>query len=51
MTTSMFFSLKKEQLIVYRTEPTLFKASRQFFDSNLLLILGIYLLTHLHDLI
>lgn len=51
MTTSVFFSLKKEQLIVYETEPTLFGVSRQIFDSDLLLIVGIYLLTHLLDLI
>lgn len=50
MTTSVFFSLKKEQLMVYRTEPT-FKTSRQIFDSDLLLIVGIYLLTYLLDLI
>lgn len=51
MTTSVFFSLKKEQLIVYGTEPTLFGVSRQIFDSDLLLIVGIYLLTYLLDLI
>lgn len=45
------FLLKKEQLVVYGTEPTLFKASRQIFDSDLLQIVGIYLLTYLLDLI
>lgn len=36
--------------MVYRTEPT-FKTSRQFFDYDLLLIVGTYLLTYLVDLI